>query len=68
VGDPGGNVSLTFAAAQELGNLAAVHAAAQQVGANTVITYDNADTITLIGVSESQPHSMQIILCWYRCS
>jgi hypothetical protein len=37
-------------------NLTALEKATHQVGANTVITYDAADTITLIGVSVSQLH------------
>jgi VCBS repeat-containing protein len=40
----------------EFANLAAVQAASHQVGANTVITYDAADTITLTGVSLSHLH------------
>jgi hypothetical protein len=37
-------------------NLTALENATHQVGANTVITYDATDTITLIGVSVSQLH------------
>jgi Ca2+-binding RTX toxin-like protein len=37
-------------------NLTAVQHATHQVGANTVITYDANDTITLMGISVSQLH------------
>jgi Ca2+-binding RTX toxin-like protein len=40
----------------EFANFAAVHA--QQVGPNTVITYDAQDTITLTGVSVSSLHAL----------
>jgi hypothetical protein len=38
-------------------NFAAVMARTQQVGANTVITYDASDEITLKGVTASSLHS-----------
>jgi probable HAF family extracellular repeat protein len=41
----------------EFANFAAVEAHAQQVGHNTVITYDAQDTITLTGVSLSSVHA-----------
>jgi Ca2+-binding RTX toxin-like protein len=37
-------------------NLSIVQQATQQVGPNTVITYDPGDTITLMGISVSQLH------------
>jgi VCBS repeat-containing protein len=41
----------------EFANFAAVQSDMQQVGANTVITYDPADVITLIGVHASSLHA-----------
>jgi Ca2+-binding RTX toxin-like protein len=41
----------------EFANFAAVQSDMQQVGANTVITYDAADVITLIGVHASSLHA-----------
>ena len=43
--------------ATEFANFAAVQSHMQQVGANTVITYDAIDTITLVGVSLASLHA-----------
>jgi hypothetical protein len=43
--------------ATEFANFAAVQSHMQQVGANTVITYDANDTITLVGVSLASLHA-----------